>query len=40
VTAAAIGSEPADAQFRLSVPPRPVVTKTAHPKSKKTQQVD
>ena len=34
VTAAAIGSEPASTQFRLRVPPRPVVTKTAHPKTK------
>lgn len=38
--AAVIGSTPADVQFRLSVPPRPVVTKTAKPKtdakSKKT----
>lgn len=33
--AAAIGSEPADVQFGLSVPPRAVVTKTAHPKPKK-----
>jgi hypothetical protein len=36
VIAAVIGSEPADTQFRLSVPPRPVVTKTAHPKTKKS----
>lgn len=36
VTAAAIGSEPGDAQFRLGSPPRPVVTKTAHPRAKKT----
>jgi hypothetical protein len=35
VIAAVIGSEPADVQFRLGVPPRPVVTKTAHPKKKK-----
>lgn len=35
VTAAAIGSEPGDAQFKLTSPPRPVVTKTAKPKSKK-----
>jgi hypothetical protein len=34
--AAVIGSEPADVQFRLSVPPRPVVTKTAKPKTKKS----
>ncbi len=34
VTAAAIGSEPGDAQFQLTSPPRPVVTKTAHPKKK------
>jgi hypothetical protein len=32
VLAAVIGSEPADTQFKLSVPPRPVVTKTAKPK--------
>lgn len=38
LTAAAIGSEPATAQFRLGVPPRPVVTKTAHPKKKKQKQ--
>jgi hypothetical protein len=35
LTAAAIGSEPGTAQFRLAVPPRPIVTKTAHPKKKK-----
>jgi hypothetical protein len=34
VTAAVIGSEPADAQFRLQLGPRPVVTKTAKPKTK------
>ncbi|MGN6251889.1 MAG: hypothetical protein ACTHNS_08760 [Marmoricola sp.] len=34
--AAVIGSEPSDVQFRLSLPPRPVVTKTAHPKPRKT----
>lgn len=34
--AAVIGSEPSDAQFELSLPPRPVVTKTAHPKPKKS----
>jgi hypothetical protein len=34
--AAVIGSEPADVQFKLSVPPRPVVTKTAKPKTKKS----
>jgi hypothetical protein len=33
--AAVIGSEPTDAQFALSLPPRPVVTKTAHPKPTK-----
>lgn len=33
--AAVIGSEPTDVQFQLSLPPRPVVTKTAHPKPKK-----
>lgn len=35
LTAAAVGSEPGDTQFRLTSPPRPVVTKTAHPKKKK-----
>ncbi|MBO9522506.1 MAG: hypothetical protein J7518_13285 [Nocardioidaceae bacterium] len=34
VTAAVIGSEPGDAQFRLTSPPRPVVTKTVTPKPK------
>lgn len=38
LTAAAIGSAPATAQFRLGVPPRPVVTKTAHPKKKLKKQ--
>lgn len=37
VTAAVIGSEPADTQFRLSAPPRPVITKTAKPHVKKKQ---
>lgn len=32
--AAALGSQPSDAQFRLTLPSRPVVTKTAHPKQK------
>ena len=32
VTAAVIGSDPGDRQFRLTSPPRPVVTKTAKPK--------
>jgi hypothetical protein len=35
VLAAVIGSEPADVQFKLSVPPRPVVTRTAKPKTTK-----
>lgn len=35
LTAAAIGSEPGDTQFRLTSPPRPVVTKTAKPHKKK-----
>jgi hypothetical protein len=35
LTAAVIGSEPGDAQFRLTSPPRPVVTKTIKPKPKK-----
>lgn len=30
--AAALGSEPSDVQFRLTLPSRPVVTRTAHPK--------
>jgi hypothetical protein len=37
VTAAVIGSEPTDSQFRLSAPPRPVITKTAKPHAKKKQ---
>jgi hypothetical protein len=38
LTAAVIGSEPNDGQFRLTSPPRPVITKTArpHPVKKKT----
>jgi hypothetical protein len=39
LTASVIGSQPGDAQFRLTVPPRPVVTKTAHPKKKKNAAV-
>lgn len=35
LTAAVIGSEPGDAQFRLTTPPRQVITRTAHPKPKK-----
>lgn len=35
VTAAVIGSEPGAAQFKLTTPPRPVVTKTITPKPKK-----
>lgn len=34
--AAAMGSQPSDVQFRLSLPSRPVVTKTAHPKQTKS----
>jgi hypothetical protein len=34
VTAAVIGSDPGEQQFRLTSPPRPVVTKTAQPKKK------
>lgn len=34
--AAAYGSSPTDAQFRLTLPKRPVVTKTAKPKTSKT----
>lgn len=37
LTASVIGSEPNDTQFRLSAPPRPVVTKTVHPHQKKKQ---
>jgi hypothetical protein len=40
VIAAAIGSEPGETQFRLGTPPRPVVTKTAHPKTQATPKVD
>ena len=38
--AAALGSEPSDVQFQLTLPSRPVVTKTAHPKptQKHTEQ--
>jgi len=35
VIAAVIGSEPGDAQFRLGLPPRPIVTKTAKPKKQR-----
>lgn len=38
LTAAVIGSVPADTQFRLSAPPRPVITKTAKPHTKKAKQ--
>ena len=38
VEAAVVGSDPGDAQFRMSSPPRPVVTVTAQPKPKKTKQ--
>jgi hypothetical protein len=34
LTAAVIGSTPGDEQFRLTSPPRPIVTKTAQPKKK------
>ena len=36
LAAAAIGSEPAEVQFRLTSPPRPVVTRTAKPKKQKS----
>ena len=36
VSAAVIGSDPDDVQFRLGTPPRPVVTKTARPHEKKS----
>lgn len=35
VLGAAIGSTPADTQFKMTVAPRAVITKTAHPKPKK-----
>ena len=35
VLGAAIGSTPADTQFEMTVAPRAVITKTAHPKPKK-----
>jgi len=38
VTAAVIGSEPGAVQFRLTSPPRPVVTKTIQPKKPKGKQ--
>jgi hypothetical protein len=38
LTAAVIGSEPGEAQFRLTAPPRQVITKTAHPKVKKKKK--
>lgn len=34
VTAASLGGTPSDTQFELAAPPRPTVTKTAHPKHK------
>lgn len=40
VRAAAIGSEPGDAQFRLTSPPRPVVTRTAQPTKQSTAKAD
>lgn len=36
LVAAVIGSDPGDAQFHLQLAPRPVITKTAHPKTKKS----
>jgi hypothetical protein len=36
VMAAVIGSEPSQADIKLTAPPRPVVTKTVHPKPSKT----
>ncbi len=36
IEAAAIGSTPTTGTFPLTSPPRPVVTKTVHPKAKKT----
>ena len=35
VLAAVLGSTPTDAQFKMTVAPRAVITKTAHPKPKK-----
>jgi hypothetical protein len=40
VVAAVIGSEPGETQFRLGSPPRPIVTRTAHPKKQTTPKVD
>lgn len=37
VQAAALGSTPSQENFRLGLPQRPVVTKTAHPKKRHTQ---
>lgn len=37
LTAAVIGSEPNDTQFKISAPPRPVITRTAKPHAKKKQ---
>jgi hypothetical protein len=38
LTAAVIGSEPGEAQFRLTSPPRPVITRTAKPREVKKKQ--
>jgi len=35
LNAAVIGSEPGEVQFRLTSPPRAIITKTAHPRKKK-----
>jgi hypothetical protein len=37
VIAAAIGSEPTEADVKLTTPPRPIITKTVQPKPKKKQ---
>jgi hypothetical protein len=38
VSAASLGGSPSDTQFELAAPPRPTVTKTAHPKQKPTKK--
>jgi hypothetical protein len=38
LVASVIGSEPGDTQFKLQLAPRQVITKTAHPKTKKKSQ--
>jgi hypothetical protein len=38
VTTASLGGQPTDTQFEVVAPPRPTVTKTAHPKHKSTKK--